>query len=218
MIKMVGQNKQSRALWQAECHCGNIFVATGNFIKTGHTKSCGCLKKKVNIIHGGRSALASSDHKRLYRIWCGMKSRCNNKKSSSYHYYGGRGIRLHQEWEESFESFRDWALSNGYDDSLSIERIDNNGNYQPSNCTWENHVKQGRNTRTQSNNTSGVRGVSWNKSGNSWIARITVDKERVYLGSFSSLEEAKEARQKAELFYWGFILEDKERKYENRNS
>lgn len=111
--------------WICKCDCGNIVKAYGYDLQRGRVTSCGCRKEK----HGGR-------YSRLYEIWHSMKSRCNNKCHKFYKYYGGKGIKVCSEWENSFVLFREWAFGHGYDDSLTIDRIDSSGNYEPGNCQW----------------------------------------------------------------------------------
>lgn len=84
---------------------------------------------------------------RLYRIWSNMKSRCTNPNADNYSFYGGRGIMVCTEWRDDFIPFRDWAIANGYADNLTLDRIDNDGDYCPSNCRWETHLRQCNNTR-----------------------------------------------------------------------
>ena len=144
--KVIGyiKTEKRKAVWEVECFCGNRFEAIGTYIRTGHKKSCGCLKSKVtserNYKHGKTNT-------RLYHIWSNMKARCLNTNNDAYHRYGGRGISIWDDWVTSFENFERWALNNGYSDKLSIDRIDNNGNYEPTNCTWSDYYEQGRNKR-----------------------------------------------------------------------
>lgn len=130
----------SSAYWLCRCDCGNTIVIQGGSLRRGSTKSCGCLKKDVTTIHSGRKT-------RLYSIWDNMKSRCNNPNKDSYRNYGGRGIKVCPEWLHDFSAFRDWALSNGYDDDLTLDRIDNDKGYTPENCRWETRSNQNRNQR-----------------------------------------------------------------------
>lgn len=96
---------------------------------------------------GKRFATHGGSKTRLYRVWRGMKTRCYNANSKKYHHYGGRGIIICDEWLTSFAKFREWALTNGYTDKLSIDRIDVNGNYEPSNCRWADDLTQRHNRR-----------------------------------------------------------------------
>lgn len=135
--------KNKRPVWKCVCECGNTTIVYAKLLKNGHTKSCGCLHKEqlsnMTRTHGKTKT-------RLYNIWNNMKSRCLCKTSQSYKYYGSRGVQLYKEWEE-YIVFEKWALENGYSGNLSIDRIDVNGNYEPSNCRWITMKEQARNKR-----------------------------------------------------------------------
>ena len=166
--------------------CGTEFKAPTFNVKFGNTKSCGCYRKKVsselNKTHGKR-------HTRLYRIWGGIKDRTLNIKTRQFPDYGGRGITICGEWKNDFMSFYNWAMSNGYSDELSIDRIDNDGNYCPENCRWNTRTIQNRNQRMQKNNTSGFKGVCYYKKNNKYVAYIKVNRKRIHLGYFQTAVE-----------------------------
>jgi hypothetical protein len=165
--------------------CGNEFKARTSSVKSGNTKSCGCYsKRRVSETHKTHG-LGST---RLYNIWIKIKDRTLNPKYEKYKYYGGRGINICEEWLD-VQNFYDWAMSNGYSDELSIDRIDNNGNYEPNNCRWVGVTIQARNQRIQKNNTSGYKGVSFHKGNNKYKAQIWVNNKSIYLGYFQTAED-----------------------------
>ena len=135
--------------WLCKCECGKEVIATGNNLKNGNSKSCGCYNRelllKMNLTH-------NASNTRLYHIWTCMKDRCYNPKNKKYKDYGGRGIIICDEWINDFEAFANWAYDNGYVENVSrgectIDRIDVNGNYCQQNCRWVNQKVQTNNKR-----------------------------------------------------------------------
>jgi hypothetical protein len=202
-------NNNYRTRWHCVCDCGNTKDVLQQNLTNGHVRSCGCFHYERNQekIAAINAALGREDHHetktRLYRIWIGIKSRCFGVSSSSYGRYGARGITVCPEWAGSFGTFKKWALSHGYSDELSIDRVDVNGDYSPDNCRWVDGSIQAFNKRKTQRNSSGHVGVSWNKKDEKWVAYITKDYVAHYLGSFDSFEKAIAARESAEIEYFG---------------
>lgn len=174
-----------------KCDCGNEKDIILRHVLSERTKSCGCYHNKHFYKHGFHG------HP-LYIKWLGMISRCINPKSKSYKNYGARGIKVCQEWVgvSGLKKFIDFCLKNGWEKGLTIDRIDNDGNYEPNNVRFVTYHIQGINQRTSSRNTSGYRGVCFGKSANKWLPTIRVNNKRIYLGRFDTKKEAVEARNK----------------------
>ena len=142
VIERADNDKNGNAFWKCKCECGAIVIVNGNSMRRGHTKSCGCLHKdkliEINTKHG-------KCNERIYSIWAAMISRCTNEKNAYYINYGGKGIKVCDEWKDS-SKFIEWAYNNGYSDELTIDRIDNKKGYCKENCRWVTRAEQNRNT------------------------------------------------------------------------
>ena len=140
-VEFRGTDARNNSLWLFKCECGKEIVATGHSVRRGNTRSCGCLHLKHGDTREGNIA-------KIYTVWHSMICRCSYEKLSYYKNYGGRGISVCAEWQ-SYPIFKEWALSHGYADNLQIDRINNDGNYEPGNCrfvTAKNNVSNQRGT------------------------------------------------------------------------
>lgn len=138
-----GHRDKTRIHWMCKCECGKWVSVATHDLRSGNTKSCGCLrdeKARANMTTHGESKT------KLYAVWNTMMSRCYNPKTERYNRYGGRGITVCDEWLHNYQAFRDWANSNGYKEGLTIDRIDVDGNYCPDNCRWVSSLEQQNNT------------------------------------------------------------------------
>lgn len=138
----VSPSGRHHTMWLCKCSCGNQITALTDNLKSGKTTSCGCYKADKNREKFGSHL---DTHSKLYGVWCGIKARCYNPNSTHYKRYGGRGIGMCKEWKSCYETFRNWAINSGYRDGVSIDRIQNDFGYSPSNCRWVDRVTQANN-------------------------------------------------------------------------
>ena len=129
--RVANRGKSKRAQWRCVCECGREVVIRGDHLQWGAIKSCGCLRsdttRERNTTHG-------KCHENVYSVWKTMRQRCTKPNSTNYARYGGRSIHVCNEWKSDFMAFYTWSMENGYVEGLTIDRIDNDGNYEPTNC------------------------------------------------------------------------------------
>lgn len=198
-IKVVGKNSKNESIWQCQCDCGNKVNVLMGRLKRNRTKSCGCYRQEFKTFGAKYNEIK---YRRLYNIWGKMKARCYQKSNEYYKNYGGRGIQICNEWLESFDNFRDWAITNGYQDDLTIDRINNDGNYEPNNCRWATYLIQANNTRA--NRLLTYKGKTQTFS--QWARELGINKTTLYQ------RLAKHSDNLDLVFYKG------DRRYEKRSS
>lgn len=181
----IKRNKQGSIKWLCKCRCGKEISATGQDLRRGRTKSCGCLKKEGNVSHG------LSKHP-LYKVYSDMKARCYNTKREAYKNYGGRGITICDYWLEDFMNFYNDMIE-GYSKKLQIDRKDNDKGYYKDNCRWITGHQNQSNTGSIPNSSSKYKGVSWNKRDTVWRARFKKGGKEVFLGNYKNEMDAAKA-------------------------
>ena len=176
------------------CGCGKEFRAQMQSVRVGRTKSCGCYnRQKINEATTKHGLYGT----RIYRIYYAIKQRCYNPNSDSYKDYGARGITVCDEWLESIVNFNNWAINNGYNDRLEIDRKENDKGYSPDNCRWTDRFTQNQNTRRlRKTNNSGYRGISYNKNVKKYSCNICVNNKKLRLGYFENAIDGAKVRDK----------------------
>lgn len=187
-----------RVLWLCRCDCGVEKEVVGGNLNSGWTKSCGCLTSELHIARITTHGMTGTP---LFGVWKGMRRRCNDVGNKSFKNYGGRGIRVCDRWSD-FSNFHA-DMVDGYEQGLTIERRDNDKDYEPGNCLWVPKKDQSKNRRLgelwdlkstpTASNKSGVRGVSWSTRDNKWAAAISINGKQKNLGRFETIEAARAA-------------------------
>lgn len=198
--------QSSRGVWNCSCICGNIVVKSSSDLgKCVSTSSCGCYKKPKKIkteLHTVkrpfRKDIAS------YKSWEAMRQRCNNPNHKHYSYYGGRGIKVCEEWDDFWNFYADMGEA---PNNFVLDRVDPDQKYCAENCRWIDRSGSSFNTRKQHNNTSGKTGVCWSKNEKRWVSRIDFKGKSIRLGAFLDIEKAIEVRNIAEVGYFGYNKE-----------
>ena len=188
VIRPDHQMKNHSWVWECLCDCGNIHFVTSSKLNSGHTKSCGCLRKK----HG----YSKTPEYDAYRH---MLNRCYNPANINYKYYGGRGIQVCDRWKENIKNFME-DMGKKPSSEYSLDRINVDENYSPENCRWANKFTQARNKRVQYRSRTGVTGVI--PGNNGYVASLRLYGHLNYLGTYGTVEEGKKVRKEAEQIYW----------------
>lgn len=193
LLEYVGKRR-----WVVEYKCGHKGESTSGNVLNSRTGLCGQCARKIpsKVVHGMTST-------KEHGIWMGMKQRCYDKNCKDFSSYGGKGVEVAAEWVDCFVSFFEYMGE--CPDGMTIDRVDSNGNYEPGNVRWVTYSTQNHNRGAMKNNKTGKKGVHKLSVGDGWQAGIMVDGKKFHLGTFKTFEEAKSAREQAELLHLGKI-------------
>ncbi|MGX0147432.1 AP2 domain-containing protein [Staphylococcus hominis] len=190
VVEYAGKNKHKKKLYKCKCNnCGNEKIMVGTSVKNGYSKSCGCLIKQNQKRKHGMTGTP------IYRKWKNIKGRCFNPNTSNYKWYGGRGITMCQKWKDDFSEFYK-DVGNIPFEGAELDRIDNNGDYEPNNVRWVDH-RTNSNNRRKYHNKTGYTGVTYKPNSDKYQAQLYKNKKFIYLGLFDTPEEAYKAYLKA---------------------
>lgn len=204
MLTNIGESHRDNGVYHNWlCDCGNIKAIPAHHVKNGNTKSCGCYRESIIGHEFGNHGMANTKE---FEVWTSIKNRTKHPHKSTRQWYYDKGIKVSEDWSKSFENFyRDMG---GCPEGFTIDRIDPDGDYCKENCRWASLKVQAMNKGLSRNNTSGVKGVSYDKKNGKWVAKLNAKGRKPYLGSYNSFEEAVEVRSKAEIKYMQEITEE----------
>lgn len=188
------KNRKAGTYWRCVCDCGSEKEVLATHLVGKQTKSCGCLNRELCKDRATKHGLVKEP---LYSVWNDMNGRCSNKNIKQYADYGGRGITVCDEWlgtNGGLQRFVSWAMENGYEKGLEIDRKNNNGNYEPSNCQFITSRENNLNKRMQTNNKSGYVGVNFFESRGTWRSTLVINGKQVLNKTFKTKKQAVEAR------------------------
>uniref|UniRef100_A0A6M3JM96 Putative HNH endonuclease n=1 Tax=viral metagenome TaxID=1070528 RepID=A0A6M3JM96_9ZZZZ len=189
--------KRGEFTYKCLCDCGNIKIITGASLRSGNSKSCGCLKKELLLQRTVKHGMYRTP---TYNVWVSMIQRCTNQNNPRYNDWGGRGITVCDRWLRSFKLF--YKDMGDMPKGLTIERINNDKGYSKKNCIWATQIAQNRNQRIGKNNKTGIPGIHWSHRRKRYIAQICTNYKTHLIGQYKTIEEAAIARKNAEKIYW----------------